>query len=75
MSEYLFRISLTFDYRYTIGRTLTKSEKSPVYVVAKDKKDAEKYAKQFLREGCNIKSIVLLAERLGMNMYHGKPKK
>jgi len=68
MEEYLYRVTINYDYFY-------KGEKSPVYAVARSVKEVKAYVNNSLKRGCSIKSVVLLGERLGMNMYHGKPKK
>ena len=68
MAEYLYRISVDFDYFY-------KGKKDPVYAVGKSVKDVKDYVNNHIAKGCTIKSVALLGERLGMNMYHGKPKK
>ena len=68
MSEYLFKATIDFGYLY-------KGDKSPVYVVASSRKAAREYVGSHLRNNNKVKNITLIGERLGMNMYHGKPKK
>jgi len=68
MPEYLYKVSLYFDYCFS-------GDKSPVYAVARSKKEVLEYVTKHLKRGCSIKTASLLGERLGMNMYHGKPKR
>jgi len=68
MDEYLFRVSLEYDW-------LFKGQKSPVYAVARNEIEVRAYVGEHLKRGATIKSVALLGKRLGMNMYHGKPKR
>ena len=68
MEEYLYRVSLEFDWTY-------KGDRSPVYAVARGEKAVREYVEQHLKSGAKIKAVSVLGERLGMNMYHGKPKR
>ena len=67
MEDCLYRVSLAFDWTY-------KGDRSPVYVVAQNKEDARVYVERHLKAGAKVKSVSVLGERLGMHMYHGKPK-
>jgi hypothetical protein len=66
MIEYLYRISLEFDWTY-------HGDKSPVYAVATSTEEVSLYVGRHLKSGAKIKSVSLLGERLAMNMFHGKP--
>ena len=68
MDEYLYRVTINFDWAF-------KGDKSPVYVVERSKDGAKAYASKHLKRGCTVKNVTCLGRRLGMNMYHGKPKK
>ena len=65
MSEYLFRVSINYQYPYT-------GKKTAVYAVAETKEKVLEYVQHHLAQGCTVKSACVLGERLGMNMYHGK---
>lgn len=67
IEECLYRVSIKYPYNYS-------GEKSAVYAVARGKKDAMEYVEKHLKYGCKIKNITVCGVRLGMNMYHGKPK-
>jgi hypothetical protein len=67
MAEYLFKVQIKFDGWYN-------GDKSPVYAVAESKEAVAKYVSEHLRTGV-VDKVSLLGERLGMNMYHGKPKR
>lgn len=70
MSEWLFRITVEYGVWYRGVR-----DKSPIYAVARSKEGVRKYVEKHLKEHCTIKTIRMCGKRLGMNMYHGKPKK
>jgi hypothetical protein len=65
--EYLYRVTLNLDWTF-------KGDKSPVYVVSSTKDGAKEYVSKHLKKGCTIKNISLLGTRLGINIFHGKPK-
>jgi len=68
MVEYLYRVTIDYDYFY-------KGDKFPVYAVAESVEKVKEYVNRYLKQYSTVKSVALLGKRLGMNMYHGKPKK
>jgi hypothetical protein len=67
-TDYLFRITVkpTDAWSRFSGKKL-----KPFYVVSTNKVAAKEYAEQHLKDGLSVKTVSLLGEQYGGNMFGG----